>query len=142
MCTMSKDVPFKQFWFGKDIQTHKTIFWGGLFRESDSNFHINTHKHRECGWGVGGEGRARGCCSVNLMHAGWMENTGLAIYFSASFEFDYISTRGWCSGWRCRLTAGRLRVPFRPWSLANEAAISGSPRCFSCCRRRFSAVKK
>lgn len=38
---------FKQFWFGKDTQTHKSHLWGELFRESDSNFHINTHKHRE-----------------------------------------------------------------------------------------------
>lgn len=61
---MSEDVSFKQFWLGKDIQTHKTIFWGELFQESDFNFHINTHKHR--GWreeevvvvvGKRGEGR-------------------------------------------------------------------------------------
>lgn len=57
--------------------TRKTVFWGELFRESDSNFHINTHKHREWreeGVGGGAEGRARGPHSVNLMCAGWMEN--------------------------------------------------------------------
>lgn len=35
------------FGLGRIHKLTRPFFWGELFRESDSNFHINTHKHRE-----------------------------------------------------------------------------------------------
>lgn len=111
--------------------------------ESPTPIFTSTPINTESAGGAGGA-RARGCCSVNLMHAGWMENTRLAIFFSASFEFDYISTRGRCRGWRCRLTARRLRVPF-PQPLGLLYCMEFGERSCDCWQPgvifRFSAVK-
>lgn len=149
MCTMSKDVPFKQFWFGKDIQTHKTIFWGGLFRESDSNFHINTHKHWECGWGGGPSEGLLLCefdaCRMDGKHQArhlffcqlWI---WLHFYTQVVQRLEVSSDSKAVEGSIPTPGAFLLGLLYC-WSLVNEVAIAGSLRCFSCCRRRFSAVK-
>lgn len=86
VCTMSKDVSFKQFWFGKDTQKSREHFLGGrIVPESPSPIFtstpVNTEgwgaeeregwgaEERGGGWGVA-EGRVEGPRSVDLMNAG------------------------------------------------------------------------